>query len=167
MTAFLSINSWDDIPAAIARFQAAGAGHRVPLLQALYHGQIAHLELHRASSARQFKQWAAASRLPALALLGDDDHEPQGGPDSWPVAARVMRWARFILIHGGAGRPEHYQYAVALAGVHKRVVMVECSSTNIPVWQGAAERWALGARGLTMKPPPGRPHPSLSRRAMS
>ena len=163
MTAFLSINSWDDIPAAIARFQAAGAGHRVPLLQALYHGQIAHLELHRASSARQFKQWAAASRLPALALLGDDDHEPLDGPGTWPLAPRVLRWASFVLIHGGAGRPEHYQYAVSLAVVHRRLVMIESSSANIPTWRVAAERWALDARGLTMQPPPDCPHPSLKR----
>ena len=78
-----------------------------------------------------------------------------------------MRWARFILIHGGAGRPEHYQYAVSLTAVHKRVVMVESSSANIPAWRTAAEQWALGARGLTMQPPPGCPHLSLNRGAMS
>jgi len=39
--AFLKINCWDDIPQAIARLQAAGPGHRVPLMQALYRGRIA------------------------------------------------------------------------------------------------------------------------------
>jgi len=162
----LNINTWDDIPPAIARLQAAGAGHRVPLLQALYRGQVAHLEMHRHSSARLFKQWAAMSRLPALVLLGDDDHATPDGPDTWPLAPRVLRWARFVVIHGGAGRPEHYEHVLALTAVHRRVVMVECSSCNISAWQAAAERWAVGAQGLTMQPPPGFPHPSLDRSAM-
>jgi hypothetical protein len=164
--AFLKINCWDDIPPAIARLQAAGAGHRVPVLQALYRGQIAHLEMHRHSSARLFKQWAAMSRLPALVLLGDDDHATPDGPDTWPLAPRVLRWARFVVVHGGAGRPEHYEHVVALTAVHRRVVMIECSSASILAWQAAAERWAVGAQGLTMQPPPGFPHPSLDRSAM-
>jgi len=161
--AFLKITCWDDIPPAIARLQAAGAGHRVPVLQALYRGQIAHLEMHRHSSARLFKRWAAMSRLPALALLGDDDHATPDGPDTWAVAPRVLRWARFIVVHGGAGRPEHYEHVLALTAVHRRVVMVECSSRNISAWRAAAERWAVGAQGLTMQPPPGCLHPSLDR----
>ncbi len=164
--AVFTIDCWDDIPPAIARLQAAGAGHRVPLLQAFYRGQIAHLEMHRHSSARLFKLWAAMSRLPALALLGDDDHATPDGPGTWLLAPRVLRWARFIVIHGGAGRPEHYEHVVALTAVHRRVLMIESSSANIPAWQAAAERWAVGAQGLTMQPPPGFPHPSLDRSAM-
>jgi len=161
--AFLKISCRDDIPGAIAKLQAAGAGHRMPLLQAVYHGEIANLEMHRHSSARLFKQWAAMSRLPALALLGDDDHSPLDGPDTWPLAPRVLRWARFVVVHGGAGRPEHYEHVLALTAVHQRVVMVECSSATISAWQAAAERWAVGARGLTMQPPSDCPHPSLDR----
>ncbi len=164
--AFLKINCWDDIPPAIARLQAAGIVHRIPFLQSLYHGQIAHLEMHRHSSARLFKQWAAMARLPALALLGDDDHATPDGPDTWAVAPRVLRWARFIVVHGGAGRPEHYEHVLALTAVHRRVVMVECSSANIAAWQAAAEQWAVSARGLTMQPPAGCPHPSIKRSAM-
>lgn len=106
------------------------------------------------------------SRLPALALLGDDDHASLDGPDTWTVAPRVLRWARLVVIHGGAGRPEHYEHVLALTAVHRRVVMVECSSVNISVWQAAAERWTVGAQGLTMQPPPGCPHPSLDRSEM-
>jgi len=163
VNAFLRVDSWADIHGAIAKMQAAGVGHRIPLLQGLLHGRIARMEFQRDGSARQFKQWAAASRLPALALLGDDDHAVPDGPDSWPCARRVLRWARFVLIHGGSGRPEHYEYAAHLTGIHGRLVMVECSSANISAWQAAAERWAVGAQGLTMRPPLGCPHPSLDR----
>lgn len=166
MNAFVRINSWSDIPHAISRQQAAGAGHRVPLLQALMHRRIAHLELQRTGSARKFKLWSAASRLPALALLGDDDHATPDGPGTWPYARRVLGWARFILIHGGAGRPEHYDLAIDLTCLHGRLVMVECASANIEAWKAAATRWGTGAEGLVMQPPPGSPHPSLDRSAL-
>ena len=167
MTFFTRINSWSDIPHAISQAQQAGAGHRVPLLQGLYNGRIAHWELQRTSSARQFKLWAAMSRLPALALLGDDDHAILDGPDTWPLTRRVFAWARFILIHGGAGQPWHYEHAVGLAESYGKLAMVECSSVNILKWQAAAERWAIRAEGQIMQPPPGCPHPSLNRGAMS
>lgn len=160
---FIKINSWADVATAIARMQVAGAGHRVPVMQALFDGRIAHLELHRGSSAKLFKQWTAMSSLPALALLGDDDYATPDGPDSWPIAQRVLRWAKFVLIHGGAGQPEHYEYAVVLTATFRRVVMIECSSANVPTWRAAAEQWALGARGQIMQPAPGLRHPSLTR----
>lgn len=163
----LQIDSLDDIPGAIARLQAAGAGHRVPLLQAVLHGRIAHAELHRATSAGYLKRWAAlAPPLPALALIGDDDHATPAGPDTWPIAPRAFRWARFVLVHGGAGHPAHYERAIALAAIHRRVLMVECASDSIPAWLDAAERWGNGAHGLVMHPPPGRPHPSLTRKQL-
>lgn len=167
MNVFVRINSWDDLPHAISRMQVVGAEGRVRVLQALLHGRIAHLELQRTGSARTFKLWAAASRLPALALLGDDDHAVPDGPDTWPGARRVLAWARFILIHGGAGQPEHYEAAIALTCLHKRLVMIECSSANVEAWKAAAVRWGTGAEGLVMQPPPGFPHPSLDRGAMS
>jgi len=163
---FVKINTRDDIPPAIAKLQAAGVRHRVPLLQAVYHGRVAHAELHRGTSTRYFKLWAAMVRLPALALLGDDDHAVPDGPDAWPLAPRVLRWARFVVVHGGAGRPEHYEHVLALTAVHQRVAMIESSSANVSAWQAAAERWAVGAQGLIMQPPLGCPHPSLSRSAM-
>lgn len=167
MTLFMPINRWSDIPHAISRAHQAKADHRVPFLQGLYNGRIAHWELQRTSSARQFKLWAAASRLPAVALLGDDDHATPDGPDTWPLTRRVFGWARFILIHGGAGRPEHYEYAIHLAESYGKLAMVECSSVNIAKWQAAAERWAIRAEGQIMQPPPGCPHPSLDRGSMS
>lgn len=76
------LHTWADIPPAIARLQAAGADRRVPLLRALYYGRITHMELHWGGSAKQFKTWAAAVRVPALTLLGDDDHATLDGSDT-------------------------------------------------------------------------------------
>lgn len=161
MNAFVHIGSFDAIPAAISRMQTAGAEHRVPILQALYRGEIAHLELGRSGSASNFKRWAAAIQLPGLALIGDDDHAAVDGPDTWPIARRALRWARFILIHGGPGDASHYEYAIGLAKRYRRLVMIECASARIAAWEQAGSKWCTGAEGLVMRPPPGGVHPSL------
>lgn len=160
MNAFVKIDTWDAIPAAISRMQTAGAEHRVPILQALYRGEIAHLEMGRNGSAGKFKRWAAAIELPGLVLLGDDDHAASDGPETWPIARRVLQWARFVLIHGGTGDASHYEYAVALAKQYRRLIMVECASHQIAAWEQAASRWSLGAEGLVMRPLPGVLHPA-------
>ena len=160
---FLRIERWDEIPGAISRMQAAGAGHRVPLMQALYHGRIAHLELPRGGSVGLFKRWRNAIRLPGVLLLGDDDHSAAAGPETWPIAKRAMEWARFILIHGGAGDPTHYQFAIRKAEEFSRLLMIESSSANVPGWQSAATRWACGAVGQVMMPPPGLAHPTIAK----
>lgn len=160
---FVTINTWDDIPPAIARMQVAGAGHRVPLLQALYHSHIAYADMHRGTSSGYFKRFAAAVCLPAVVVLGDDDHATPDGPSTWPIASRVLRWAEYVMIHGGAGRPEHYEQAITLARIFRRLAMVECSSANVEAWQAAALRWAPRAPRLTMQPLAGCLHPSLDR----
>lgn len=160
MSAFVKIDTWEAIPAAISRMQTAGADHRVPVLQALYRGEIAHLEIGRGGSAGTFKRWASAIQLPGLALIGDDDHAITDGPDTWPIAHRALRWARFVLIHGGPGDTSHYEYAIRLTKQYRRLVMVECSSATLPAWRAAASRWCRGAEGLAMEPPPGIVHPA-------
>lgn len=159
MTAFVKIDRWEAIPDAISRMQAAGAEHRVPVLQALYRGEIAHLEVGRDGSAGTFKRWAAAIQLPGLALIGDDDHAAVDGPNTWPIAQRALKWARFVLIHGGPGATAHYEFAIELAKRYRRLVMIECTSTNIATWEKAASKWCAGAEGLVMRPPPGGVHP--------
>ena len=103
MNAFANIECWDHITDSISPMQTAGAEHRVPILRAFYRGEIAHLKIWRNESASTFKRWAAAIQPPGLVLIGDDDHAASDGPEAWPIARRVIRWGRFILIHAGAG----------------------------------------------------------------
>lgn len=159
MSSAFRIEQWEQIPAAISRMHAAGADHRVPVLQALYRGEIAHLELERSGSVGTFKHWERAIQLPGLLLIGDDDHTAADGPDGWPIAQRVLRWARFVLIHGGPGDASHYRHTVHLTRSYARLVMIECSSANVLAWQKAATKWSVGAEGLVMCPPPGVVHP--------
>ncbi len=161
MTVFARIDAFNQIPGVISRMQVAGAGHRVPLMQALYRGRIAHLELARDSSHGRLKRWAALARLPSVLLLGDDDQAMADGPDTWPCARRAIGWARFVLIHGAVGRPEHYERAIEIAERFGRLLLIECSSANIEAWKAATCRWGNDARGQVMTPAPGIVHPSI------
>jgi len=160
------IDCWDDIPGAISDMQRAGAGHRVPLLQALYQGRIAHLETQRSASPKLLKLWCAKVRLPAVLLLGDDDHMFPFGPGTWPFAARAIRWARFIVIHGASDQPDHYEQAIALAEQFGRLLLVECPSTGIEAWERAADRFNQSAHRLVLRPPSGSVHPTLAGRGL-
>ena len=134
----LPVNAWHDIPAAIATLQAAGALHRIPMLRALYAGRIAHFEAARNTSAGAIKAFMRAASLPAVVLLGDDDHASTG-PAGWPIARRLLRWARHVVIHGTGPKPEHYEAAVQTAEHVGRVLFIETASDAVGTWRRAAE----------------------------
>jgi len=154
----------EGIPARIAKLQQVGAP-RWPLYEAAGR-RIDYFEVPLASAgtcAGSFKRWAAGSAgHPAIVLLGDDDDfQGHAGPDHWPIARRAMRWAAFVLIHGAAGYPDQYRWAIELAKLHRRLLVIECRSATIPAWKAAAACWAApAARALVLEPPPGCQHPT-------
>jgi hypothetical protein len=77
-------------------------------------------------------------RRPTVIVVGDDDYRSTG-PSGWPQAARLMRWANALLLHGAAGEPEHYGLAVAAAVVRKRMLFVQTSSSRLAEWDAFAE----------------------------
>jgi hypothetical protein len=144
MSAPISIDRFDQIPDAISKMQAAGAAHRVPLLQALYHGRIAHLEIQRDTSANLLKSFIGRVRLPALVLLGDDDFGPTG-PGGWRQASRLMRWARRIVVHAAGGDADQYEGFVQSARAIGRLLLVETDAAHAQEWMQVA--LAHGAHG--------------------
>ena len=161
------INTREDLPRAIAAMTQAGAGHEVPLYSALYQGRICLLPVFRSTPARMVKLWQAKVSGPAVAVIGDDAQLADDGPSHWPVAPRLMRWARFVVVHGAAGRAEEYQHIVELAQVHRRVLVIECSAARIPDWKLAADVHGRGAIGQVIEPAPGFQHPApIKREAM-
>lgn len=160
MTAhLLRINTWDDVPRAIATMQLSGAAHRVPVLQALHAGRIGTWEPQRAGCTGRCKRFLATVCKPALIIIGDDDDAPTD-PDGWPVAERLLRWARQVILHGAGGHPSHYEGAVMAAEVVGRLLLVECTSGTLEAWKAAARRWATQAIIQAVEVPPLAVHPS-------
>lgn len=154
----LKLNTFADIPEAIAKMRIAGAGHRVPLLQALHSGEIGLLELQRSGSTGLFKRWAAAVCRPAIALVGDDVGDGgDTGPGGWSCAPRLARWARRAIIHASGGEPDHYRAAVATARECDRLAFVECGTARLAGWCTLFDRF--GVPVLIVQPPARQEHP--------
>ena len=160
MSHFSKANGRNDLPRLIMQMQQANAP-QFPLIQALYAGRIAYLPVFRRTSATTVKRWLAAITLPGIVTIGDDDHAENDGPATWPVTARLLKWAHLTVIHGAHGTPVHYQAAAMATELHKRVLLIECSSANIEAWERAARDHGCKG-GAIFTPPPGVSHPSPS-----
>jgi len=144
---------------AIALLHEMAATHHVPLLQAVARDEIA-LTMVQPGQAPPLGRLDKTNR-PAILILSDDDDHTRLGPDGWPCAARIMRWAGAGLIHGTGGQAEHYVVAVQGALVARRLVIVETSSWRADAWAEAAHRLMPPHRVLQIRPYPGEVHPIL------
>ena len=143
------------LPGLIALYESAGAHHRVPLVRALIRGSIAFYEINRLTSRGNAKRFlAATTRRPAVALLGDDDHAATG-PAGWPIAEKLLRWSRVVIVHGTGGEPWQYTEAVRLAGVYGTVAFVETSSAEAAAWVRLAQKANPGAKIAEFRPTSG------------
>lgn len=106
------------------------APHRVPLLQAAYHGVIGLLEMRRECGPDRLTLLQAT---PAIILIGDDDHRATG-PKGWRCRRELVRWASHAIIHAAAGEPDHYRVAVLLAVQVGRVAFIETTSAHARTW---------------------------------
>lgn len=146
-----------NVARAIAMMEAIGEQFRIPLFRAVPRGEIALTVLGTG-------QAPPLSRLdrtgfPGLVVLTDDDDTTRLGPDGWRYAARILRWARGVMLHGTGGQPEHYQMAVEGAQRCGRLVLVETCSTQIDAWAALALRTLAPGRILKIQPPAGGIHP--------
>ena len=159
------IDTLADLDAAIIGADCAGAHHRAYLFRQLRAGRIALIGVQRSTSARYFKQFAAQCRCPALVVVGADDglHD---GPEAWPLAARLIRWAKAIIIHGAGGAIREYEFAVITAQRHRRALLIECESGALPAWQSLAKAAVHPDFALVIPPLDG-VHPLPSSRAVA
>ena len=136
---------------------AAANDPHLPLMQAASDGRIALGWAIRPGAGWPFQAVAAVQR-PAVFLIGDDPW-PNGeavGPAGWDALARQLRtWARSVIVHGGAGAPEHYREAVRAAELTGRCAMIETGS----VWVEAWGRYLACPATLLIKPADGVAHP--------
>lgn len=164
MSAFtMRINTIKDAHRAIHLYQQTGFEFRIPLITAVLDGRIAHFEVQRSGSVSELKRFMAlAARRPTLVLIGDDDDEPTG-PDGWPCAQRLLKWARVIVLHATGAERWHYETTVNTAEARGKVLMIETNSAQLPAWMAATKRWAPQAGVQVLQVQPGEPaHPTIS-----
>lgn len=148
------------VAAMIARAEAQGYGHALPLLRWMGAGRGGLIFMPRGADAVDLR---APERLglPAVVVIQDDDHA-NTGPAGFPAARKALRWARGLVIHASAGEPWHYEAAAALAEELRAVVLVETGTAHAEAWADLARRAAIPRRhiGFTLLPRSG-PHPIL------
>lgn len=125
---------------------------RVPLFRALGEGRIMLAGVPRGAPDISIGRLKRA-RLPVVVLIEDDDYL-SSGPDGFPGAQRMLRWAHAVILHAAGGEPAHYEAAALIAARHGRAVLIETSSAQAEAWAVACARWAPAAlaRGFAMVP---------------
>lgn len=124
------------IAQTIARMEAAGEGFRTPLFRAAAQGRLAIATSLGGSPvlSRLLKQ-----RRPTVVVL-PDDHPDAIGPDAWPQAGKLLRWANAAIFHASGGRAEEYALIAEAAIRCGRLLLVECELRHLQAWSALAER---------------------------
>lgn len=141
----------------ISRLFAAGETHALPLLRAAREGVLA-LAMVPPGYRVPNRLMNEHDRPLVVWLAGDVDPDP--GPDGFPQATRLFRWARAALIHGAGGLPWHYDWVASTAIHARRVLLVETGSARLPEWMALRQRFAPDLPGMSIQVPEGLPpHP--------
>jgi hypothetical protein len=155
-----------DIAEAAWRAQQVGAIGAAYLLRARLSNRIAFWPPQPETSASTFKQLARlVADKPAVVLIGDDDYSPDAGPARWPVAARAVRWAAFVVVHAAGAKIEHYEAVISAAQRLRRVLLIECAAATADAWLALAVSAPNRPRVLLIAPTVG-VHPIVPLRAM-
>lgn len=143
---------------AIRALEAAGQGFHAPLYRAVLAGDLSLLILGQGERAPlRWLERPSATRPQVIILAGDDGRV--GGPDAFPQASRLLRWARCILLHAAAGEADHYRLAVTMAATAGRLLLIESGSADVAPWSALRERISPATAGLGIAPPDGVIHP--------
>lgn len=155
-----AVNNADDLACAIVQAQQVGAIGTAHLMRALAAGRIAYLPVLPEMSATRFKAFIrATAHRPAIVLIGDDDGFDRG-PDGWTLAARVLRWARSVLLHAAGAELAHYEGAIEAAEIVGHVLVIECCTATLDAW-AALVGAALHRPSVLVIYPRGGVHPVL------
>lgn len=150
----------NDFDQMIAGAAAGGADHLLPLLRAVRAGRLDLVIVERGGnvSFKRLKQF----RRPVLVLVGDDDYASTG-PTGWLDVVRLVRWARYAMIHATGATQEIYAAAVDGAVVQRRFLLVETDSAHAHAWADAMQGTRPPVPFLGVLPADG-PHPVMPAR---
>lgn len=149
-----TVGSRAAMDAAIARLLQTDEAFRVPLLRAARDGALGFTQAEggRAVPARFLKLGR-----PCLVILADD-HPAATGPDAWPQARKLLRWARAAVFHAAGGRAEDYAMIAAATVAYGRLLLVEMEYRQMQAWGRLAERELPRLNLLRIEPKNGQ-HP--------
>jgi hypothetical protein len=144
------------------RLTQAGAEHQVPLVRAAMAGRLrlAFITPGARLPLRLLK--AATDPRPFAVILAGDGPELVG-PEAFPQARQLLRWAGGIILHATGGLPEHYALAAGATVLHRRLVLVETCTAREAEWCNLAAIFAPSTPTLRITVRPSRsPHPSFT-----
>lgn len=151
------------ISAAISAIQAAREAHHAPLLRALLADEIALAVLAPGERLPLATLDPCRFRKPLVVLMGGDGAAADGsrdcGPEGWRQSRRLLRWARWTLLHATGGEEKHYERAVEAARRFRRVLLVECGTATLPAWLALRDEVTPGCAGVVLQCRPGDYHP--------
>jgi hypothetical protein len=144
---------------ALHRFEQAGDTWHAPLIRAAMAGTIRFAILAPGARVQLRILSMRHDPRPLVMVVGGDTGGP-ATPDAFPQARRLIRWARFVVLHGAGGEPGHYRSAVEAAQRLQRVLIVETTGAALPTWVALKREVAGETPGLIVMVAPGKPaHP--------
>jgi len=154
------------LSATILRLSADGHAHPLPLLRALLADEIALAILLPGDRLPLACLDPLRCRKPLVVLLGGDGAGPRGspdcGPEGWRQSRRLLRWARWTMIHGARAEPWHYQEVADAARKHGRVLLAECGTATLPAWESLRTQVAPRTPCVIVKTEPGDFYPRFA-----
>lgn len=151
----LHLTSSAAIAETIALSEAAGEAFRTPLFRAAAAGVLA---IATAVSGTPIPARILKQRHPTTVLLADD-HPGAIGPDTWPQARKLARWAPLVALHATGGQAEHYQMFAQATVHYGRLLIVEIELQHLAAWQDLMLLEHRPGEILCITPRPGGQHP--------
>lgn len=128
-----------DMDRLAAQCIAMGGGHTAELILAARRGQVALTMVAVPGTAAPMKFLRRAT-LPAIAVISDDPGDAGLGPSAWLATRRLVEWGAFAIVHAAAGTVADYRDFVTLAALHRRLLLIECSTARADEWAAVLVR---------------------------
>jgi hypothetical protein len=151
----VEFTSRDVIAENIAQQEAGGEGFRVPLFRAAQAGLLA---VATVIGGEPVISWILKRQKPTAVVLLDDQPSATG-PDAWPQARKLARWAHLVALHATGGQVEHYAHFAQHAVRHGRLLIVEIELRHLDAWRDLIRLERKPSEILCLTPRPGGQHP--------
>lgn len=132
---YLRITGVTDIESACMRI-AASSGPQLPPFRSVADRKIALACVYDRSAPWPTGAIKRFGRRRVVVLICDDFGGPgeARAPEARRCARKLRDWARWVMVHGGAGDAAHYRAAAQAAQIVNHAVVIETSSDRAREW---------------------------------